>query len=66
MLQSFQRSTAFLPEYGFKDSDSLGESASVLAGTTISGLTGSLLTLLIISTVIILIIIYKHWRKRQT
>ncbi len=66
ILQSFQEATAFLPEYGFKDSDAFSGSVTVQAGTTISGLTGSLLTLVIISTVIVFIIIFKHRKKRQT
>ena len=63
-LHSFQESLAFLPDYGFRNA---GERESaVQAGTTVSGLTGSILTLLIISAAVVLIAVFKRRKKQQT
>ena len=62
-LHSVQEFLAFLPDYGFR---SPGESESIIqAGTTVSGLTGSVLTLLIISSIVMVTALFKHRKKRQ-
>jgi len=62
-LEAFQESLAFLPDYGFKNA---AESESVLqTGTTVSGLTGSVLTLLVICTAVLGIALIKRRRKQQ-
>ncbi len=64
VLKSFQQTMAFLPNYGFKHTGEI--ESSVHTGTTVSGLTGIILTLMGISSVIILISFIKRRMKRRS